>query len=195
MRWGKSEGKQVTAYTCVLRIWDNGSVQAGGAVSLLEVEPPKKELRLCFYGRMRMSWIALSAPYLTRLHPVNAGGIPLPVDSSGEVTRMFYAGIDIAKRKHEISTIDTEGRPLSQSFSFTNDREGSDRLLALFDRLSISPQELAIGMEATGLYWLSLYSWLLEKGYDVKVINPIQSDAFRDCPSARPGTIRKTRWS
>jgi len=33
----KSEGKQVTAYTCVLRIWDNGSVQAGGAVFLLEV--------------------------------------------------------------------------------------------------------------------------------------------------------------
>lgn len=34
-------------------------------------------------------------------------------------------------------------------------------------------------MEATGHYWLSLYSYLLELGFTVYVINPIQSDAFR----------------
>lgn len=77
---------------------------------------------------------------------------------------MFYAGIDIAKRKHEVPIIDTKRRALSQSLSFANDREGSNRLLALFERLNISAQELVIGMEATGHYWLSLYSWLLEKG-------------------------------
>lgn len=76
----------------------------------------------------------------------------MPVDSSREVTRMFYARIDTAKRKNEVSIIDTEGRPLSQSFSFTNDREGSERLLPLFERLNISAQDLVIGMEATGHY-------------------------------------------
>lgn len=35
------------------------------------------------------------------------------------------------------------------------------------------------GMEATGHYWLSVYSYLLELGYSLKVINPIQSDSFR----------------
>lgn len=34
-------------------------------------------------------------------------------------------------------------------------------------------------MEATGHYWLSVYEHLNEHGYDVRVINPIQSDAFR----------------
>ena len=34
-------------------------------------------------------------------------------------------------------------------------------------------------MEATGHYWLSLYSHLLDLEYIVYVINPIQSDAFR----------------
>jgi transposase len=34
-------------------------------------------------------------------------------------------------------------------------------------------------MEATGHYWLSAYAFLFEAGYDVKVINPIQSEAFR----------------
>lgn len=38
---------------------------------------------------------------------------------------------------------------------------------------------MIIGMEATGHYWLAVYSYLLEMGYNLKVINPIQSDAFR----------------
>lgn len=34
--------------------------------------------------------------------------------------------------------------------------------------------------EATGHYWLSLYSFLLEKGYVINFINPIQSYSFRN---------------
>ena len=34
-------------------------------------------------------------------------------------------------------------------------------------------------MEATGHYWPSAYGYLLEHGFEVKVINPIQSEAFR----------------
>jgi transposase len=34
-------------------------------------------------------------------------------------------------------------------------------------------------MEATGHYWLVLYSGLIEQGFDVKVINPLVTDAFR----------------
>jgi len=42
-------------------------------------------------------------------------------------------------------------------------------------------------MEATGHYWLVLYSWLIEQGFDVKVINPIVTDAYRNM------LIRKTK--
>ncbi|WP_297716338.1 transposase [Intestinimonas sp.] len=34
-------------------------------------------------------------------------------------------------------------------------------------------------MEATGHDWLSVYGYLLDHGFEVKVINPIQSEAFR----------------
>ena len=34
-------------------------------------------------------------------------------------------------------------------------------------------------MEATGHYWLNLYTRLIECGYNVHVINPVQSDALR----------------
>ena len=92
---------------------------------------------------------------------------------------MFYCGIDIAKRSHEASVIDTEGKPLLDSISITNTQEGCEKLYSLFERLSIARDDVIIGMEATGHYWLSIYEHLTEQNYDVRVINPIQSDAFR----------------
>ncbi len=35
-------------------------------------------------------------------------------------------------------------------------------------------------MEATGHYWLVLYSYLVEQGFEVKVINPLVTDAYRN---------------
>lgn len=92
---------------------------------------------------------------------------------------MFYCGIDIAKRNHEASVIDAEGKPLLDSITIANTQEGCERLYSLFERLGIDKADIIIGMEATGHYWLSVYEHLTEQGYDVRVINPIQSDAFR----------------
>lgn len=38
---------------------------------------------------------------------------------------------------------------------------------------------IEIGMEATGHYWLSLYSFLIEHNFTVHVVNPIQTDGWR----------------
>jgi len=92
---------------------------------------------------------------------------------------LYYCGIDIAKRNHEASVIDTEGKPLLDSITIANTQEGCEKLFSLFDRLGISNTDVTIGMEATGHYWLSVHEHLTEQGYDVRVINPIQSDAFR----------------
>ena len=92
---------------------------------------------------------------------------------------MFYCGIDIAKYKHEATVIDEAGTALLDSISFSNSKEGCEKLLALFERLGVSNDGLLIGMEATGHYWLCVYGDLLEQGFEIKVINPIQSEAFR----------------
>ena len=107
---------------------------------------------------------------------------------------MFYCGIDtaqaglswasgpihlLAKYKHEATVIDETGAALLDSISFSNSTEGCEKLLALFKRLDIPKGDLLIGMEATGHYWLSVYGYLLEQGFETKVINPIQSEAFR----------------
>lgn len=92
---------------------------------------------------------------------------------------MFYCGIDIAKYKHEASVIDTNGKTLLDSISFANDKQSCEKIIAVFQKFEISTANVIIGMEATGHYWLSVYAFFLELGYTVKVINPIQSEAFR----------------
>ena len=37
---------------------------------------------------------------------------------------------------------------------------------------SLNPSDFEIGMEATGHYWLSVYSFLFEKSFLLHVINP-----------------------
>jgi transposase len=92
---------------------------------------------------------------------------------------MFYCGIDIAKHNHELSVIDSDGKALSNSISFANSEKGCEKVLKLFEKYGITTKSVVIGMEATGHYWLSVYEHFTNLGYDVKVINPIQSEAFR----------------
>ncbi len=92
---------------------------------------------------------------------------------------MFYCGIDIAKYKHEATVIDANGKALADSISFANDKQGCEKVLAIFEKFVVASDDVVIGMEATGHYWLSVYTFFIELGYNVKVINPIQSEAFR----------------
>ena len=92
---------------------------------------------------------------------------------------MLYLGIDIAKNNHVASLIDENAKPLFKAFSFSNTVDGANSLL---DKLSVHVScttDVEIGMEATGHYWLSIYSFLIEKGYTVHVVNPIQTDGWR----------------
>lgn len=89
---------------------------------------------------------------------------------------MFYLGIDIGKRSHVASLMDQDAKILFKAFSFENSMDGAESLL---EKLSHHPGSLEIGMEATGHYWLSLYSFLSESGYPIHVVNPIQTDGWR----------------
>ena len=52
-------------------------------------------------------------------------------------------------------------------------------MLAQLEKFSTSSDDLLIGMEATGHYWLSLFSFLDEHGFFTHVINPIQTYRWR----------------
>lgn len=93
---------------------------------------------------------------------------------------MIIVGIDIAKKHHEATIINASGNIIMKSFRFPNNHKGSSTLINNISKVNGSNEPVVIGMEATGHYWLPLYSRLLSEGFDIKVINPIQSDSFRN---------------
>ncbi len=92
---------------------------------------------------------------------------------------MLYLGVDIGKNTHVASMMNDSGKTVFKAFSFQNTTEGGTSLLSKLAQHISNPAELSIGMEATGHYWLSLYSFLAENGYAIHVINPIQTDGWR----------------
>lgn len=91
---------------------------------------------------------------------------------------MYIIGIDIGKNHHEASIVDLQGHPIGHSLRFSNTHKGADKLMAHIAR-HIPNESFLFGMEATGHYWYSIYSFLKSKGFTVHVINPIQSNSIR----------------
>lgn len=92
---------------------------------------------------------------------------------------MLYLGIDIAKHNHVASLLDENAKPLFKAFSFSNTIDGANSLIEKLSNFITTTADVEVGMEATGHYWLSVYSFLVEKGYTVHVVNPIQTDGWR----------------
>lgn len=105
-------------------------------------------------------------------------------NDTSEVLSMLFVGIDIAKRNHEAAIIDQAGKTVRRAFRFANSHTGYDKLVQTVRELD---EPVVFGMEATGHYWLALYTHLRNDGFTVHVINPIQSDALRGM------YIRKTK--
>lgn len=89
---------------------------------------------------------------------------------------MFYCGIDVAKHKHAVVVLDEQGQVHKPSFNAENTHAGMDQLLEVLKPFA---DNVCIGLEATGHYWLSLYDVLTRNYYPVVVLNPIQVSAFR----------------
>jgi len=92
---------------------------------------------------------------------------------------MFFVGIDIAKRRHEACMVNQHGEKIGKPLSFPNTQAGGQHFLNWLLKHSGDLQMVRVALEATGHYWLALFSFLRKHGIKVQVINPIQSDAFR----------------
>jgi transposase len=103
---------------------------------------------------------------------------------------MFYCGIDIAKHRHELAVLDEAGVSVL-SMHFANSQKGLEKLLDALASLKIEPENISFCMEATGHYWLALYCQLRERGFQLHVINPIQSDALRNLYVRKTKTDKK----
>ena len=98
---------------------------------------------------------------------------------------MIYVGIDIAKLNHFATAISSDGEVLLEPFKFTNDNDGFCLLASKLN--SFEKDQIIIGLESTAHYGNNLLMFLVPKGYNVCLINPIQTAQMRK------NNIRKTK--
>ena len=92
---------------------------------------------------------------------------------------MFFCGIDIGKSSHVASFIDSDGN-LIKTVSFKNSIEGFKSFFDISSSVDSDFDNISFAMEATGHYWLNIYSFLMDFAKKIYVINPIQSEALRN---------------
>lgn len=98
---------------------------------------------------------------------------------------MIYIGIDIAKKTHFASAVNSDGEVLLKPFSFENSKSGFDLFISKIKNFQKS--DCLIGLESTGHYGDNLICFLFQLNYQIGLINPIQTDSLRN------SNIRKTK--
>jgi transposase len=98
---------------------------------------------------------------------------------------MIYAGIDVAKDKHDCIIVDSSGVVLSQTFTIPNNRQGFNELFANLKTHSKDLSNLKVGLEATGHYSDNLLEFLIANDLPTTVINPLHTNLYRKGLSLR----------
>ena len=93
---------------------------------------------------------------------------------------MNYLGIDVCESSSRYVFLDNDGEKLTKPFTLQNHQQDFNKLLERFKELNLTPENLLIGIEATGIWWENLYSHLTENKFKVIVLNPHQTNKFRE---------------
>lgn len=92
---------------------------------------------------------------------------------------MIYAGVDIAKADHVIAAVDETGAEVARPMTFKNTEAGFERCVAWLESIAQTEDDVFVGMEATGHYWMACFAYLTAAGYRACVVNPMQVSAMR----------------
>jgi len=100
----------------------------------------------------------------------------------------LVVGIDIAKELHVAGAVNYRGQELGRPLSFSNDREGFERLLRWVAQLQKSSglTKVIFGMESTGHYGIPLAKWLLGNCHEVVQVNPLTTKRNKENRDNKP---------
>jgi transposase len=108
-------------------------------------------------------------------------GSPRVIIFTSEVIFMVFVGIDVAKDKHDLYAVDSDGVVLCDNFTFANSAAG---FASLLERISVWGK-IKVGIEATGHYSSNLLSFLKAHDFEVVVFNPLSVSRLRSAASLR----------
>ena len=93
---------------------------------------------------------------------------------------MNYLGIDVSKATSRYVLLDNDGEKAAKPFTLDNNQQAFAKLLERIKELNLQPDGLLIGIEATGIWWENLYCFMTEQKFKVIVLNPHQTNKFRE---------------
>lgn len=100
----------------------------------------------------------------------------------------LIVGVDIAKFKHVARAQDYRGVEFGKSITFENDREGFESFLSWVRKISEEHefQDVIVGMEPTGHYWLNLAHFLRDNQVKFGVVNPLHVKKSKELDDNSP---------
>ena len=101
---------------------------------------------------------------------------------------MIYVGIDVAKDKHDCFAMNSEGEILIEKLTIANNLNGFETLYNSLMNFSDSLDNIKVGLEATGHYSNNILNFLTEKGFNIYLINPLQTNLY-----VKGQSLRKTK--
>ena len=102
---------------------------------------------------------------------------------------MLYVGIDIAKNKHDVAVIDSEGTIFVRHLEIANNSEGFQHLKQTLDNLVQATGDIVqVGLEDTGHYCYNIISFLRQNNFAVFSYNPLIIKEF-----VKSTTLRETK--
>ena len=93
---------------------------------------------------------------------------------------MNYLGIDVSKNSSRYVLLDNDGERSTKAFTLNNEQQAFTQLLTRLKELNLQPENLLIGIEATSIWWENLYCFMTEQKFKVIVLNPHQTNKFRE---------------
>lgn len=100
-------------------------------------------------------------------------------------TIMIYVGIDVAKDKHDCLISNSDGQILYPTFTISNNSEGFNLLCSRIISCTLDLSQIKIGLEATGHYSNNISEFLVNKNFQVFLINPLHTSLYRKSLSFR----------
>lgn len=103
-------------------------------------------------------------------------------------TSTLIVGIDIAKDKHVARAQDDRGIEFGKRLIFENRMHGFQKLVNWAENLrkENDKNHVILGVEPTGHYWFSLAYFLVAKGYDFVVVNPMHVKKSKELDDNSP---------
>ncbi len=87
----------------------------------------------------------------------------------------YLLAIDLGKESSVALLGERTGQIIKSPWRFSHCFEDYQQLIR-----GLNSQQTLVGFEATGHYWLSLYDFLVKRGFAIVVLNPLQVKSFRN---------------